>query len=172
MNINEEALAFYWRLGMAITQWAHVEHSLFEVLAVVERDRTELESFWKLSRYGQFRQQLQLTNGSLQAEVTDSGKLDLWRSVQHRLARGYRKRNKLAHRVVMNYPHAAEGRRKVLIDFSSPLAADPPADALGVRNIVAYADEFASLHHTLSNLRCILQGKPAALVRTSPVLIG
>ena len=161
MNVNEEQLVFYEALGRAITGWAHVEHSLVEVLYVIDTpDRQACRDFQEFSRAGSFRQQLELVNGAVVKSVRHPEHVQAWRTVRKRCERTYARRNALAHHFVMNYPNAPPGRRLALVQWRTLRTDRPGSDALCVRNIYACAYAFSALYHTLHNLSLLLRGKP------------
>ena len=157
MDVNEERLAFYSNLGLTITQWAHVEHALYELLAAIDRRQRHRAFFWVLSQRGEFRKQLQLVGESVQERVTDTAHLRDWKKLRKRLENGYLKRNALAHRVVMNYA-GPPGRRIALIKWPVTVMERAPSDAICVRNLVGIRYEFSALFRTVGNLARVMRG--------------
>lgn len=161
MNDNEEQLAFYYNLGLAITEWAHVEHSLGAVLRVVDTpDRHASREFHDFSRWGSFRQQLDLVNWALAESHRSAEQLRAWRALRKRCDRTYTKRNALAHNTVVNYPSEREGRRMALVQWRTVRADRLGPQALCVRDIVGCMLAFTALSRALHNFSLVLRGKP------------
>lgn len=122
---TEEHHAFYYFLGEAVSHWAHVEHGLSLIawrcfgspnvtplmtsFYAIENFRSKLgfvDSAFKLS---QFQKQYDTDWVKLRESVRSLGD----------------ERNRLAHRSLVIYPHAKEGRRYALIP--------PPTKFIGQR---------------------------------------
>lgn len=165
MNENEEQLAFYWKLGTAITQWAHVEHSLSRLLYTADVPaRIHCREFWNLSTRGSFQAQLQLVDKTIREQVVDASHLRVWHRLRKRVRNGYAKRNGLAHFTLVGF-QGQPGRRMGLVSWKQPIGNVAPSEAICVRNLVGSAQTFFALAISIDNLEHSIRGVP----KTYPV---
>ena len=169
MNVNEEHVAFYYQLGLTITQWANMERSLFYIAAAClsKRDRDTFGSGYFL--LDNFRAKLGFVDGLIKSKFSGKKHLKKWETLSDKVRTLSSTRNKLAHHWVMVYPQGTLGRRYVLRPWVSK--SDPtkkvskssvaPSDALGVRDIIAFRNRLVPVALAIENLSCALEKQPA-----------
>jgi hypothetical protein len=169
MMINEEQVAFYFELGLTITQWSNVERSLFYVATAClgKQDWAALSSgFFELDS---FRAKLAFVDGLVTTKFGDTRHFKKWEKLRSLASSLSGTRNKLAHNPVMNFLHGIEGRRVVLLPRltkpnpkikKQPNSGTAPSDALGVRDVIAFRLQISPLAIGLENLSCALAKEP------------
>jgi hypothetical protein len=159
----EEQLAFYFEIGNAITQWAHVEHSLGWVFATCFSDNDFSAAGMVFFAIENFRSKLAAVDHAMRAAHGTTPHYAEWEGVQDRLRATSAKRNALAHYPSLIYATGRPGLRYALIPrISRSKAKIPPkvpAGRLFVRDIVAIRYEFFALNITLQNLHSRLRGQ-------------
>jgi hypothetical protein len=170
MTHNEEAILFYRELGLAIAQWAAVENALAQLttLCLIDaKDRWMLYmGFYSIEN---FRSKLQFTHTLIVDKFKDSAALAEWPDLVKRLKSDSAQRNKLVHRVVVDYPFGKKlGRRFALVPAPKPDVLDtrsavnqhekPPADSLCLRDINGMRTEFFAVYVNLVNFSARIRG--------------
>ena len=170
MDFNEEQIAFYSGLGLAVTQWAHVEFALAQVIsaclskkdaALHSRGLFSIENLRSKLRYADA---IVTTHINYAKKPTKKSKKQLsdWVVLLDQAGNLAKKRNRLAHCWVMNDPSMNPGRRKMLLD-SKPSNKKPTNQkypgAICVRDISKYQLEFVALMTALENFACRLSGR-------------
>lgn len=171
MTPAEEHYIFYYELGLAITQWAHVEMALRDVtvncVSAIDR-RTISIGFYSIEN---FRSKLQFCDKIITERFEASPHFSDWRNLRERLTRASSKRNRLAHRGIIVFPAAHAGRRYALVQrlteqftakSKKPTRAsstNPPQDALCLRDVVQFRLDFFSLLVDLANFAAKLAGR-------------
>src|SRR5947208_2598049 len=103
MGPNEEQVLFYYEIGMAISQWAHVEMALRDVVincASGSGRRALSIGFYSIEN---FRSKLQFCDNLLAESFDTSPELTSWHGLRDRLTKASTKRNRLAHRSTITY---------------------------------------------------------------------
>lgn len=157
LPFEEEEACFYHELGLAITQWASVEHQLLFVLAY----RMSKEQLYFMRRgylsINVFQQKLIFVNSLVEQHPPGKITLEHWRQLAERCSRSNSLRNKLAHRPSVHYPRASQGRRVALTDWfpqqseAASRAGRPPNDAICLLDLVHIRQSFYALTCALTN---------------------
>lgn len=167
MDINEEHLAFYYGIGLAITQWAHVEFALGRVVVACFGDNEEhLPGIGFLS-IESFHSKLKYTDSIIAAHTRSKTKRADWIALMERARALATKRNYLAHRWVLTSIEEKAGRRVMLLP-SRPKSSQQAAaarqkypGAIYVRDVAQYRLEFSALMVSLENFANRLAGQKA-----------
>ena len=166
MTRSEELTAFYYHIGLSLTQWAWVEQALFWIfcssLKLADGTGPYAAAFFGIEN---FRSKLQAVDRAFAVTFGQSEYAPVWKELHKRATNLSTKRNNLAHWVMEGYDEP-EGRRVVLSsrhpqpprkpvrrkrgELPKPRVA--PADAIGVRQISLYGQQFFALYKALSNL--------------------
>lgn len=178
LQAREEYLAFYHELGLAITQWAAIENSLFHVMAecFLPIDLQLLAGgFFAVEN---FRSKLRYVDTVFTMKFGQTPHHDDWVQLNVRITGCVSRRNALAHHQARVYIHGKEGRKYALIPWithspitrkkqRNPTIPKPPAGALFVRDIVRIRFEFYALAVSLDNFRSRIRGEPEMMPKSS-----
>lgn len=165
----EEHLAFYHAIGMAVTQWAHVENGLSQVaLACFAPCRPELviAGFYSIEN---FRSKLAFVKRVFQQRELDAELRDEWKTLSKHIEGLSAKRNAVAHGRVIVYPNAAPGRRYAIVPLlweepkRKSSGNQPPPGSLCVRDIDLYSKQFSKASARLQVLYSRVQGEESHL---------
>jgi len=178
MSPSEEHIAFYYELGFAITQWAHIEHHLCLIAtACFERKDAKLVGLGFFS-IENFRSKLQFIHRIFRQKFEGTNHINDWLILHDRINTWSAKRNHLAHYTAHGYMMNRPGRRYALIPWIStgkqsrltrrnPNLAIVPPEALFVRDIIAIRFEFFAITVSLRNFLCRLNGEPEIFPKSS-----
>jgi hypothetical protein len=170
MTVNEEQVAFYFEIGLGITQWAHVEYSIYELTATcfTQHQMTKLaHGFFSIEN---FRSKLQFADSIMQVAYPGSPFVADWTAIYTRLTSAARNRNKLAHYTVLMRQSSRAGKRVILtprIDKSKTTLHQQAVGALGLRDILKIRFEFFALMVSLQNLRSRVVGEQERFPKSS-----
>ena len=161
MGASEEHIAFYKELGLAVTQWAQLEMSLFHLLCTCfNRSQYSVVYSGFISMEG-FRAKLRFVSNVFCQHITDTAHLADWRKADAKLESLSRSRNKLAHWRQHIYTGSPIGRRYALVPWAlepktitQKESMRPPSGALCVRDINSIRFNFFAVNVALVNLRC------------------
>ena len=100
-----EEPAFYSALGQALAQWASVEHSLFELYCVAVQSHKSNYAALSASYHvvSGFRTRLEMVDYALKFFLKKDSDISKWKSLKDRARKKSRKRNHLAHFMVINH---------------------------------------------------------------------
>ncbi|MES2412446.1 MAG: hypothetical protein V4614_01500 [Pseudomonadota bacterium] len=179
MSPTEEMVAFYFELGLAITQWANVELTLFEVASACmsKRDRKLLAlGYFNLES---FRGKLDFVDGVVEGKIkTKNPRIYTeWRTLYDKTSQLSVTRNKLAHNSVMGFLNGSAGRHIGIVPWitkdnpkikkkAAPGVA--PSDALCVRDIISFRFEGFHTRMRIENLAHKIARKPVPFSRLAP----
>jgi hypothetical protein len=160
---NEERLAFYHRVGLAITHWAHIEFGLASIVATCfERKEAQrvMNGFLSIEN---IRAKLQYVNTTLSSQNLSVSQKAKWAELAQRVETLARKRNRLAHSWVFNDPNEKAGRRTMLLPTrpTTKQSRQKHPGAICLRDVAGYALEFAALMVALENFSNSLVGQKA-----------
>jgi hypothetical protein len=165
MTPSEEQLAFYHGIGVAVTQWAHVENALYQVLYTCFDNRNHGELSTAFFSVENFRSKHQMADNVVSRKFRDSPNLSDWRALHDRIRSASAVRNALAHYWVLVYPDEKPGRQYGLLPrMGNSRKAPPkrsqkvPAGSLFVREIAQFGRRFSSLSKALTNFAARLGG--------------
>lgn len=154
IDFNEERISFYYQLGVAITQWAHIENSISWIVTNCLGTKASKASGPAFFAIENFRSKLMYADTIVTTYISDKKHLTEWAVLLNRAQTLARARNKLAHSTVMNYPSAKPGRRVAL-----HLLRPKSSGMLCVRDIKRRQLEFSALSIALENFQSILSGQ-------------
>ena len=177
MTPAEEYLAFYSELGLTLSQWANVEHSLSDlvVAAVGSREKkTVLVGFFSIEN---FRSKLQFANNLSMSACSETGHLAKWQRLKTKAERLASRRNAVAHRTVVVFSSGVSGRRYALVEwleFRQSISAEkprvsstkPPSGSLCLRDLIQIRYDFFELTVALRNLADEMQGRSPDFMAT------
>lgn len=158
---EEEIVVFHYRLGVAITQWADVEHQLRDIMNVcfeaklLNRESLAIGLF---SLEG-FRAKLNFVEGVVSRKLAGSQHLAEWHQLVKRAREHSQLRNDLAHWGMGKYWHRRPGRRVMLVPwkFQKPKRQtkqpSPPKGSLFTVDIFKHGAMFYALAVSLGNFR-------------------
>jgi hypothetical protein len=166
VNPNEERFAFYEQLGVAITQWAHVEMLIMEISAscfAPNERRIFSVAFYAVEN---FRSKMQMAQRIMEEKYSDSQHYPAWDSLAKRALKTSSNRNKLAHMSVCNFLPGKPGRRIALVPWwlstdvrkKRKTLKGPPPGSLCVKDINGIRMEFVALYAALQNFLYKLHG--------------
>lgn len=159
MTPDEEIIVFHYQLGVAITEWSHIESLLREVLVCGFRDQDLNREALSvgLFRLEGFRAKLNFIDGTVTRKLAGSPHLAEWRRLVDRARTQSGSRNKLAHWPIDKYWECPPGQRVVLRPWLSPKKKKatrvprPPAGSLHLREIIKIHLQFKALAVSLMN---------------------
>ncbi len=170
MNSQEEWVAFYFELGLAISQWAEVESDLGYLVTscVIEKERHALRlGFFAIEN---FRSKLQFAESLVCEKFRNNPNVKDWPPLNAKLSACSKKRNNLVHRRVIHFPDNKAGRRVALIrwpkldlDQNKPILRKLPQNALCIRDVNEYRLSFAAADACTLNFAARLLGHPEPL---------
>lgn len=133
-------------IGMATTQWAHIENNLFLMSLNAfgaSKAKQLAPSFFSIEN---FRSKLAFTDKAFQAASAYSRLAADWAEIRDKVESLSSTRNKIAHGRVIVFPQSSAGRRYAIVPrFSKdtrPKPAKPPTDAICVREIDLASRQF------------------------------
>jgi hypothetical protein len=166
VNKIEEEWCFFRELGDAVTRWALIEYQLY-VLAVVvlaPKDRFVFRAAY--TGIENFRSKLAFVDRAIEKGLKDKKLREDWVTLCKRTANKNTQRNHLAHWTCISYPQSTVSGRSIALE--PPFRkieprrnhAQPPTDAVCVRQIHMLNNEFWSLCCALANFAARVAGKP------------
>lgn len=161
MDQNEERLAFYFALGNAITQWAHVEFAISWIVTECLGTRASKASAAAFFSIENLRSKLMYADTVVLSYVESKTLRADWARLKDRAAGLSTIRNKLAHSWVLNVPDAKPGRRTMLRQTrqTKNKGRSKYPGALYVRDIRQHQLEFFALMVSLENFHARLSGR-------------
>jgi hypothetical protein len=153
MTPTEEHYAFYEGIGLAITQWGHVERALLDALAICANDTDDFSmlghGFFAIEN---FRSKLAFADEVLRQKIKEKVHLDDWALLLERMRSASAQRNRLAHDRVVISLVAKPGRRFCLTPWLKNVSP------LGTRDIRSMHATFAALVFSLQNFSYAIRG--------------
>jgi len=165
MNASEEHVCFYYEIGVGITQWAHVERSILEVVGacVTTTDFNAIaHGFFAIEN---FRSKLSFADSIVRKSQVNASTTSEWNTLVNRAEIAAKLRNRIAHLSVMGYPSNAAGRRyclqpRIPTKLGKPSKTPkPPSGAMCLSEIVAARYTFFALMVSLQNYASRLRGQ-------------
>lgn len=171
LEMNQEQVELYATLGLAITQWAHVEQSLLKVYwhAMGEPDNDSAAAcFYTIMN---FNSKVAITDAALQVKHGgNEATISRWKNIQNKLLKRAKRRNELAH--FQTFWDMADGKLTgaIIPHMANPLvwAGNQPISIQNghkVRDIEAFRLKFAECFVDLENFFCFLRGQPEIFVK-------
>jgi hypothetical protein len=111
---HEEAVAFNFFLGSAISQWAHVEAGLFWLASLCFREHEHYYVAVIIFSIDAFYNKLKVVDRLVKAKYRKTAHIKKWTKLFEELDRLSNIRNCLAHYNSTHYPKAKPGRRFAL----------------------------------------------------------
>jgi hypothetical protein len=150
---HEERQIFYYELGLAVTQWATVEHAFQYVFtsSFKHYDLALADTFYSIEN---FRSKLQAADAAFRRNLKPEFQTE-WEALHQQLRKRSQIRNQLAHRYIINKPSNKPGRRILL----APREAGE--QQFGVRDLVLYRYAFYGLSNQLLNFADRISGAKA-----------
>jgi len=155
MTPSEEMLSFYAAIGLATTQWSHVENGLFLVsLRAFGKNKVNAlaSSFFSIEN---FRSKAKFTDKAIQTVQRYTEFAQEWETLQKHVLQLSTKRNTIAHGRVVIFPSNPSGRRYAIVPMDAkqkPKNGSPPSGSLCVRDIDLAARAFAMASNKLLRL--------------------
>lgn len=142
MEFNFEHSLFYFEIGLTITQWAHVEGTIFNIGDECS-DTFRDDLYMDFLALKIFQNKLGWADGLVRAKHAGNVELiERWTKVHRQIDRCSLRRNKLAHWKAWNDPGRMPGKRTILVPWNGS------GGELGVREIIA-------IRHAIANLFCV-----------------
>jgi hypothetical protein len=168
MREAEEGVAFFHELGVAITTWARLEHTLFAVTSwsFAKRAKATFPDFHTAYfSIENFRAKLQFSDTIISGAVKGTPLANDWAALVAQLATRAKARNRLAHHPMSFFPENPVGRRVALVPHIAAPASGKrkpkyPPGALFVRDVARVKHEFLATMTTLENFSSRVQGEP------------
>ena len=145
---KEESAAFFYFLGLTITEWAHVEQSLYWIASLSYPKSTHPQFSTTFFSIENFRSKLLAADRLVKQRKANLPHLERWQTVTGQLEKAAPKRNALAHNLFRSYSKARPGRRFALVPrFSEPSKfkqsiPKAPADAICIGDILDIRHRF------------------------------
>jgi hypothetical protein len=171
MTRDEEEVAFYHQLGMAICNWNFVESGVYKIMSAVSDKNEHLAIGYGFFAIDNFRAKLAFADAFMKKKLKDAQHLETWDRLTVRLRKLVARRNRLAHDRAMVYFYAPAGRRYALEHWpddtprkrksnSSWPPRDTPRDgALCLRDVVSCKRDFFWFSSELQNFEAALLGR-------------
>jgi hypothetical protein len=165
MNHDQEQLAFYHQIGVALEQWQNnIETQLYNIKQACTGDQRTADTYIALFTHRSFRVRLKEVNDLVLANFTNTPHIADWRSLHDRIEAAEKGRNALAHHWVLIYHNEKPGRRWCLIPRIGRMETGSrqklPPGSLCVRDISALKQRFFALGRALDNFAHRLRGQP------------
>ena len=174
MTPNDEQLAFYFEIGLAITQWSHVERSLCVIACECFDASNRISVTLGFFSIDSFRSKLKFSDAVFRQKFGASVHASDWQDLYDRLATTSEGRNRLAHYATGIIDFASRpGRRYSLVPWLSKQKTkkfkrpQKNVGALYVRDIIKQRYEFYALFASLENFHDRLRGRPEQLPKSS-----
>lgn len=161
---TEEHIAFYHEIGLAITQWSHIEHSLYQLAIHAfgsDQGNTLAGGFFSIEN---FRSKLAFVERTFAGIPSAKQHEQEWFAIRENVRSLSSRRNVLAHSRVIIYPNAKPGRRYAIVPlfFDKPKKKSkdqtPPPGSLCVRDICLIRARFFQAMMQLSSLEARISG--------------
>jgi hypothetical protein len=165
---EEEELAFFHELGLAICNWSSVEVGIYQVMTALDDTKKDDAMGFGFFAVDNFRAKLAFANAFLNIKLpADSGHRKTWNGLVTRLEKSVRNRNRLAHDRIIVYLFGEPGRRYALERWPDPTprkskawpATTPRDGALCLRDVVSCKSDFYYLVLELKNFDAALRGR-------------
>ena len=159
MNQNEERLAFYHAIGLAVTQWSHVEFALASIVGSCFGKSNRYLSVNGFHSIENFRSKLRYVDAIVSRQSLPAIERANWSKLIDRAARLSKKRNILAHYWVLNDTTTDRAGRRIMLLPSQPTTKNRKQRNLGavfLRDVEGYRLEFSALMCSLENFECRL----------------
>lgn len=166
MTKQEEELAFFHELGLAVCNWNFVESGVYQIMTARANTNDHYALGFGFFAIDNFRAKLSFANAFLEQKLSATQRAT-WEVFATRLRKTVARRNRLAHDRVFFYEHGAPGRRYALEDWptdrprtSKSWPPKTPRDgALCLRDVVSCKRDFFYLHQDLENFHAALLGR-------------
>lgn len=167
MTAEQERAAFYYELGVAITQWAHVERTLCDIATFcfardpsnfsMEQYADHYDAFFAIEN---FRSKVEYTSAVFERRYGTTDYSTDWKTLANKLGKRATMRNHLAHYPVMNYVDTPPGRRICIAPRQIHLGKSPTylAGALFLADIIGIRLRFRALDRQLESFLGRLRG--------------
>ena len=162
ISFHEERQIFYYELGLAMTQWAHVEHA-FQHAYTSSFKKFDMAIAMTFYAVENFRSKLSVADTAFHLNLT-SAMYEEWETLHQKLRKRSTVRNQFAHRYVKNRPENKPGRRILLMPNNlKPLPKDNYSEnrAYAVRDLALYRYAFYGLSNQLLNFADRIYGSAA-----------
>jgi hypothetical protein len=159
ISLHEERQIFYYELGLAFTQWAHVEHA-FQHAYTSSFKKYDMAIAMGFLAIENFRSKLQVADVAFNLNLTRDQYTE-WQTLRTKLRKRSQARNQFAHRYIKNRPENKEGKRVLLMPSNlKPLPNDNYQEtrAYAVRDLVLYRYAFYGLSNQLMNFADRISG--------------
>lgn len=154
---TEEYVLFYQAIGVAITQWAHVEDALYRLTARAFNKSDSSTLAFGFFSIENFRSKLAFVDRTFPDIPDSSSHEPEWANIRDRISGLSSRRNQLAHGRVMNYLNDTPGRQTAIIPLfqKSPKKKPqkgPPPGSLCVKDIDLIQQQFFQATHQVLSL--------------------
>jgi hypothetical protein len=149
MTLEEEEVAYYYELGRALAEWAHVERALFCVLAECFPISAHAKLGMGYVAIEGSRAKLRFVDHAVtRALVKSKPRTARWKKLQERMSSLTSTRNKLAHNPTRVFNSYKEGRRLALVPWAAPKNSPkdrPTSDSLCITEILKATVDFTKI---------------------------
>jgi hypothetical protein len=172
MTMGEEQIAFFVQVGQAITEWALVEQTLFNIAQSCFENKNDEDVTHRALAVGffsieGFRAKMDFTEGLVDRwlQKHNNPARPRWRLLVKRVWAASAHRNKLAHWPCVNHPDLSPGRRFLLVPRvyrvrkTKSKKTLPPDGAQGLRDIWKMRAEFVTAAVALEHFSGVMLGK-------------
>lgn len=159
---SQERIIFHYALGIAISQWSHVEATIGDIVINLFKNADLSAEAIAVGYYSAegFRVKLKLADEIVKRKLHDSPHLVEWDGLVQKARTCSGERNNLAHWMVRTYPQMQPGKRVVLSPWirekpkTDAERARPPNGAKRIMDLVVCAEEFGKLGDAFQALFC------------------
>jgi hypothetical protein len=170
MSLGEEEVAFFFEIGRALAQWAHIEGQLRRIVGLCVSPVDALTMSTGFLAIEAFHSKLDFCDQVIRRKFSKSEDLIAdWDDLYRKLERRARTRNQLAHRKAAPYIDGDVGRRWGLVawlrdkedrPYGKPIKSKAPSSAYCLAAIITARREFHAMTTSLSNFAAALDNRP------------
>lgn len=164
MTESEEVYAFYYHVGLAMAQWAHVETELEFISSACSA-----EGAVGFRAIENFRSKTAYVDALVRHKYAAAPeRIDVWARLYKKVMGASFKRNEIVHKTPYRVVGAKPGSRIALMTLSPSEKADRIGEGIDVKEMANRALEFAALYRQLWHFAGYLGAKVGSMSPTPP----
>jgi len=154
---------FYAALGRAITQWADVEQSLFQIYNHIMKPQIWVVTSATYHVTQTFNNKLALVNMAIKSAYSDNSYNDThkkWSKLQNKLSKVCGKRNDIAHLIAFNHIEDGLYLRPAMLNAKAMINEDYKSKKYTTKDLQSLKIIFSKLSHEVDDFRDELPPPP------------
>lgn len=154
---------FYAALGRAITKWADVEQSLFQVYNYIMKPQIWVVTSATYHVTQAFNNKLALVNMAIKSAYSDNSYNDIhkeWDKLQKKLSKVSGKRNDIAHLIAFNHIEGGLYLRPAVLNAKAMINEDYKSKKYTAKDLQSLKIIFSKLSHEVDDFRGTLPLPP------------